>query len=116
MSDSFADLWSSSLPPSSKPTPAPNKLGNISAQGPPQRRRPQYDAFTLLASSSAPNSRPITPSSITSTVQTNLKPTTPSNRNGGGDPFGALLSDSLPSTNNALKMTIAERAAQAERE
>lgn len=106
MSDSFADLWSSSAP--SKPQP--QKLGTASTI---TSRRPQQDVFTLLSSarSSNPSSRSITPSSL----QRVSTPKQASSANGGGDAFSGLLSGSLAASNNT-PMTIAERAAQAERQ
>ncbi|KAJ7644384.1 hypothetical protein FB45DRAFT_824546 [Roridomyces roridus] len=105
MSDSFADLWNSSVP--SKP--APQKLGTPSPQ--PTSRRPQNDVFSLLSSSSTPtSSRPITPSARPAATQ---KPVS----TGGGDAFSSLLGGTLGSNGNGMaNMTMAERARQAEAE
>lgn len=105
MSDSFADLWSSTAP--SKPQP--QKLGAASTtQGP---RRPQQDVFALLSSTGPSNasSRSITPALQKSTTPK------PAPSIDGGDAFSGLLSGSLAASNNT-RMTIAERAAQAERQ
>jgi hypothetical protein len=64
------------------------------------------------AGSSASNSRSISPSA---TAQ-RASPKPPVASNGNGDPFGALLSGTLASNTHSTKMTIAERAAQAERD
>ena len=110
MSDSFADLWNSSVP--SKPQPL--KLGTApTTNNSFSNRRPQQDVFALLSSttSSTSSSRSITPS------MAQQKPTMPkpTPNAGGGDAFSGLLSGSLAASNNA-RMTMAERAAQAERQ
>ncbi|THV07683.1 hypothetical protein K435DRAFT_959749 [Dendrothele bispora CBS 962.96] len=109
MSDSFADLWSSTAP--SKPT-APQKLGSIQSQQPQSatNRRPQNDLFAQLSSTSGPPSRTMTPSY---TASTSPKPPT---LNSSGDAFASLFSsDSGLSGKSSQNMTIAERAAEADR-
>ncbi|KAJ7594480.1 hypothetical protein C8J56DRAFT_1012708 [Mycena floridula] len=102
MSDSFADLWSSTAP--SKP--ASQKIGALSSN--PPLNRPKNDVFSLLsAASSQPNSRPLTPSTTT--------PKPASTSSASGDAFSNLLGGSF-SSSNANNLTIAERAAKAERE
>lgn len=112
MSDSFADLWNSTAP--TKPTPPPQKLGSISQQSSHLGvRRPQNDVFSMLSSagSSAPNSRPITPS------MSSAKPAATAKSARSGDAFSTLLAGSIGAqSNNSANMTIAERAAKVERE
>ncbi|KAK0447672.1 hypothetical protein EV421DRAFT_1901042 [Armillaria borealis] len=110
MSDSFADLWSSTVP-STKP--APQKLGSHSPMSSQGVRRTQNDVFSLLSSagSSAPGSRSMTPASRT--VSSPGPP--PTSSASSGDAFSGLLSGTLASK-PASQMTIAERAAKAERE
>ncbi|KAK0243425.1 hypothetical protein EDD85DRAFT_327190 [Armillaria nabsnona] len=110
MSDSFADLWSSTVP-STKPEP--QKLGSYSSMSSKGVRRPQNDVFTMLSSagSSAPGSRSMTPASRT--VSPPGPP--PTSSASSGDAFSGLLSGTLASK-PASQMTIAERAAKAERE
>jgi hypothetical protein len=99
MSDAFADLWNQSLP--SRPTPPSQKALQQQLQ-PPQ---PRVDSFALLASS-APSSRPITPS----------KPLVhPTPNDTPSDAFSDLLSGSLKPSVNASTLTIAQRAAQVQR-
>ncbi|KAH9077009.1 hypothetical protein EDB83DRAFT_2347748 [Lactarius deliciosus] len=68
MSDSFADLWSSSAPV--KPSQPARKLG-ASPVPPPGALRPKYDAFALLAASASttPSPRSLTPSAPTAVAQ-----------------------------------------------
>ncbi|KAK0499457.1 hypothetical protein EDD18DRAFT_1102814 [Armillaria luteobubalina] len=110
MSDSFADLWSSTVP-STKP--APQKLGSSSSTSSQGVRRTQNDIFSMLSSagSSAPGSRSMTPASRTVSPP-GPPPTTSAS---SGDAFSGLLSGTLTSK-PASQMTIAERAAKAERE
>ncbi|KAF5369691.1 hypothetical protein D9615_010167 [Tricholomella constricta] len=116
MSDSFADLWNSSAP--SKPAPQPQKLGAATPTSNPTRR-PQQDAFSLLSSTGSSNigSRSITPSGgNTMSQRTTPNPPTKPSLN-GGDAFSGLLSGSLAAgANGGARMTIAERAAEAERQ
>src|SRR5262245_21972935 len=109
MADSFADLWNSSAP--AKPALPLQKLGTPNPQ---PAHRPKQDVFSMLSSagSSASNSRSISPSI---TAQ-RASPKPPATSNGNGDPFGSLLSGTLASSANNAKLTIAERAAQAERD
>lgn len=119
MSDSFADLWASSTPVT-QPAP-PQKLGAVSAASSPNvsYRKPQHDVFSRLASagSSAPNSRPLTPSSIgglppKSTPIMDRPPV----KGGSGDAFSELLGGTIGASSNGTRLTIAERAAKVERE
>ncbi|KAJ6466327.1 hypothetical protein C8R45DRAFT_877019 [Mycena sanguinolenta] len=109
MSDSFSDLWNATAP--SKP--APQKLGSPSPQlNNAAVRRPQNDVFSILASVSTPNSRPITPSAKLAVQQKQ-----PGTSTGGGDAFSGLLGGTLNSNGNGMQnMTIAERAKRAEAE
>ncbi|KAK0491619.1 hypothetical protein IW261DRAFT_1547623 [Armillaria novae-zelandiae] len=110
MSDSFADLWSSTVPPTK---PAPQKLGSYSSTSNQGIRRAQNDIFSMLSSagSSAPGSRSMTPASRT--VSPPGPP--PTSSASSGDAFSGLLSGTLASK-PASQMTIAERAAKVERE
>jgi len=109
MADAFATLWNSSIPAKSD---SPQKLGSQPANVSVNARRPTQDTFSILAASSAPSSRPLTPSTAGKKIST--KPSAPS-----GDAFSDLLSNTLGGTstqNNGANLTIAERAARAERE
>lgn len=111
MSDSFADLWSSTAPA----RPVPQKLGSAtSTSSRNDINRPKNDVFSLLSSaaSSAPVSRPITPSIAGQASKTAPKPIS-----GGGDVFSSLLSGSLGGiSNNSTNLTMAERAAKVAKE
>jgi len=111
MSDSFADLWNSSAP--SKPVA--QKLGSIQSQQSQttSNRRPQNDLFAQLSSAgSGPPSRTTTPSY---TAPTSSKPPTNS-KPSSSDAFSSLFSaDSGFSSKSSQNMTIAERAAEADR-
>ncbi|KAG5650183.1 hypothetical protein H0H81_000405 [Sphagnurus paluster] len=114
MADSFADLWNSSAP--SKPAAQPQKLGAATPAN--LTKRPQQDVFSLLSSAGASSttSRSITPSTggLSSQRTTPNPVTKPSS---GGDAFSGLLSGTLAtSTNGNARMTIAQRAAEAERQ
>ncbi|PCH40723.1 hypothetical protein WOLCODRAFT_117539 [Wolfiporia cocos MD-104 SS10] len=126
MSDSFADLWNSTG--ASKPAEPPKKLGSLTPSPAPARST-QNDVFAMLASagSSSPASRSQTPGAATGTTQptrslgANGAPANPrpaqKAASSGGDAFSGLFSGALaPSSTNGAKMTIAERAAQAERD
>lgn len=108
MADAFAALWNSSVP--SKPDSMNQTLGSAtSAQT--TTRKPQPDVFSLLATSSAPNSRPLTPSSTAQ--KTTVKPAFVASE----DAFSGLMTNSLGGTSrNGANLTIAERAALAEKE
>lgn len=114
MTDSFADLWSSAAPANSTQQ-QPRKLGDHQLTPSIQPRKPQNDAFSLLA---APNSLSGTRSSSPlisngqSSQNNGIKPVSSSSN---GDAFSSLLSESFANTTNA-KMTIAERAAKVEQE
>ncbi|KAG6847912.1 hypothetical protein H0H93_004992, partial [Arthromyces matolae] len=115
MSDSFADLWNSSAP--AKPASQPQKLGSVPTNSAPKRTQP--DVFSLLSSagSSNPSSRSMSPmtsngSSQRSTPNAATKPPL-----GSGDAFSGLLGSSLATSSVANpRMTMAERAAEAERQ
>ncbi|KAH9977616.1 hypothetical protein BGW80DRAFT_1537215 [Lactifluus volemus] len=106
MSDSFADLWNSSVPVKpSQPTP---KLGTSPAPslGAP---RPKYDAFAMLAASGSNSSRPHSRTSSTSA--------NPAQRSNGsaasttsGDAFSDLISGSFGNNPSNAKLSMAERA------
>ncbi|KAG1818543.1 uncharacterized protein BJ212DRAFT_1446402 [Suillus subaureus] len=109
MSDSFADLWSSSAP--SNPT-SPQILGAAKQRATiPQRSQ---DAFSIL-SASQPTSRTHSPQVTGSTTQ----PRNPAPAGGArnADAFSSLFSGSLADgrNNNTVNMTMAERAAAAQR-
>lgn len=111
MADSFADLWT----PSSKPTPPPQKLGLATNDSQLNNglKRPQQDVFSLLSSagSSAPGSRPLTPSSMNPTPKAAQAAPKPGL---SGDAFSSLLPGSI-GTSNTATMTIAEQAALAQK-
>jgi hypothetical protein len=108
--DSFAELWSSAAP--SNKLSQPRKLGDHTPVS-EQPRQPQFDAFSLLASPSSNTiSRLNTPT--ISNGQSNGKKTV--NPISNGDAFSSLLSDSFASSKDGANMTIAERAAMAERQ
>ena len=108
MSQSFNDLWASSNPVKSQQPQqrslvvTSNAPTNVALGATP-------DAFSMLAScSSRPNSRAITSSK-------NHTPVSPKNTTASNDAFGGLVSFGN-STSPDGGLTIAERAAQAERE
>ncbi|KZT70255.1 hypothetical protein DAEQUDRAFT_756423 [Daedalea quercina L-15889] len=129
MSDSFADLWNSTG--ASKPAEQPRKLGSLAPVVPPSRNA-KNDVFSMLASSgpsSSPASRSGTPGAtgpVQSTRSMGMSGTSSpmtakpiqKSTSSGGDAFSGLLSGSLASrsTANRANMTMAERAAHAERE
>ncbi|KAH9947228.1 hypothetical protein B0H21DRAFT_778711 [Amylocystis lapponica] len=122
MSDSFADLWKSTGVV--KPSEPPRKLGSLQPIVPPARNV-QNDAFSMLASStSASTPRSLTPATgpiqSTRSLGTNgnvsAKPLHKS-ASSGSDAFSGLLAGTLASSStNHANMTIAERAAKAERD
>ena len=118
MSDSFADLWNSTAP--TKPAEPPRTLGTINPTASGQRK-PQNDVFSLLAASSTPSStRSSTPSyTVGQSAQRSnsskpvaVKKTT----SGSTDAFSDLFSGSSSGSSNVATMTMAERAALAERQ
>ncbi|KAI0940300.1 hypothetical protein AcV5_001446 [Taiwanofungus camphoratus] len=127
MSDSFADLWNSTG--ASRPTEQPRKLGSLTT-APDPARNSQNDVFSMLASagSSSANSRSNTPSAagpIQSTRSLGFNALGPGmgakpiqkSSSSGGDAFSNLLSGALASNSrNGANMTMAERAALAEKE
>ncbi|KAM6496450.1 hypothetical protein JOM56_009156 [Amanita muscaria] len=111
MSDAFSDLWSSSAP--SKPA-APKTLGGSTLT--PSTRKTQ-DAFSLLSSGNTPKPSFNAPlNSNTTQSRANLISQTKPKSINGNDAFGDLLGGSMASTSSSSRMTIAERAADAERQ
>jgi hypothetical protein len=108
MPDAFAALWNSSAPIKSNNSP-PQKLGSAASQATMAARKPTQDVFSLLAASSAPNSRPLTPSPADPKASKKLPAVAVS-----GDAFSGLLDSTLGGSSKNL--TIAERAARAEQE
>lgn len=129
MSDSFADLWNSTGAATTKPSESSRKLGSLTPVVPPSLNA-QNDVFSMLASAgtSSPASRTGTPAasgSIQSTrsLGANVQPSNTGAKplqksaSSGVDAFSGLFPGSLASNSaNGARMTIAERAAQAERE
>ncbi|KAF9453124.1 hypothetical protein P691DRAFT_801993 [Macrolepiota fuliginosa MF-IS2] len=120
MSDSFADLWNSSVPQKK-----PQTLSSL-AQQPTQQRRPGGpDLFTLLSSSSGPtrSSPSLTPNNSTPPPTNQRTPQQPHTRSttaqstGGADAFSDLLSSSsFTSSTSTQNLTIAQRAALADKQ
>ncbi|OAX41411.1 hypothetical protein K503DRAFT_685508 [Rhizopogon vinicolor AM-OR11-026] len=106
MSDSFADLWSSSAPPNSTSS---QTLGATKPQ--PSIPKRQQDAFSILSASQS-TSRTHSPK-VTSPVTQSRNAAPPSApRN---DAFSDLFSGSLADGRGNANMTIAERAAAAQK-
>ena len=109
MSDSFADLWSSSAPV--KPSQPARKLGAspVPSSG---TLRPKHDAFALLAASGSktPSPRSLTPSASASVAQKSNGGAAPST---SGDVFGDILSGSFGVNLSNANLSIAEQAARA---
>ena len=125
MSDSFADLWNTSAP--SKPTQLqPRTLGSHIEPASGQQRKPQNDVFSLLAATSTPSSRSISPSYSPQPVQkaSSLGGASPANgapkpvqkSMSGGDAFGDLLGGFSGGAVNTANMTMAQRAALADKQ
>lgn len=126
MSDSFADLWNATAP--SKPTQPTQArtLGSITPAAQPPRK-PTYDAFSALAASSSSSTRSSTPSYVSSPPLTKAgstgsvplvggaRPVQKANSS-GGDAFSDLLSGTITSTSNGANLTIAQRAALANKQ
>ncbi|KAF4576440.1 hypothetical protein EYR36_004417 [Pleurotus pulmonarius] len=108
MSDAFADLWSSTAPPTQKKQP-----------------------LQAYQAASNPSSRPITPGSSSALFNSQPRhtpnytqpppqhaPPKPSvtPKPSSGDPFGALLSGNLGSSGGNGRLTMAEMAAKAQQE
>ncbi|KAF8872271.1 hypothetical protein BD779DRAFT_1573431, partial [Infundibulicybe gibba] len=119
MSDSFADLWNSTAPSTTKPAAKQtNTLGApLSAQ---HRRAPQkQDVFALLSASGSGSS---TPSTRSRPITPLLQPTSTGGakqktNSAGGDAFSSLFSGTpLNGAGRGGNMTIAERAAKVEEE
>ena len=118
MGDSFAHLWASAAPSNVAPQ-KPRKLNDlISSTTPSPQTRPQNDLFSLLAasnSSSNSNSRTSSPGIANQTNLQSNSPKLPSPSN--GDAFSGLLSGSFGNgTPNSGNLSMAERAAKAEKE
>ncbi|KAF8623058.1 hypothetical protein AX15_006530, partial [Amanita polypyramis BW_CC] len=132
MSDAFADLWNSSVP--SKPVTQKTLGGSgttLQARGANTARKTQ-DVFSLLSStgtssSSSLSTPPLPQSSSNTHLNAPLKPAAVSRSKAvppasrppnGGDAFGDLLSGSMATaaSMSTSRMTIAERAAQAEQQ
>ena len=116
MSDSFADLWNSSV--STKPPQPPQRLGSATASHiGASNRRPTYDAFSLLASSgpASASPRPVTPSAASLSNQRTTPKPGPS-KGTEGDAFSELLSGTFTGTSGHANLSMAERASRAERE
>ncbi|ESK97759.1 uba ts-n domain protein [Moniliophthora roreri MCA 2997] len=120
MSDSFADLWNTTTPAKSnlsaqslaslsKTTTTSSTINNST--------RRQNDLFSQLSSVSPSSSRSVTPGSNTS-KPLSPPPATTSKVGSGGDAFSGLFSSSngLGSGQSTANMTMAQRAAQAEKE
>jgi hypothetical protein len=108
--DSFADLWSSATP--ANKVSQPRKLGDHTPVI-QQPRQPQFDSFSLLAGSSSNTTSRLNSPPILNGQSNGKKPVNPVLN---GDAFSGLLSDSFASSQNGENMTIAQRAAKAERE
>ena len=105
MSDSFADLWASSVPAKSIQQQPQQKLGSAI-----QPRRPQCDAFSIL-SASQPSSQP-----LVNNQRDDRQSRQPKVTSRGEDAFSGLFAPSLDGTAvgrnpDRANMTIAERAA-----
>ncbi|KAF8507308.1 hypothetical protein BU17DRAFT_57572 [Hysterangium stoloniferum] len=112
MSDSFGDLWASSNPVKSQSQSLGRLASSTTAENSGVTSRTTLDAFSVLAStsSSRSNSRPVTPV---------IKPQPAASRSPistTGDAFGGLVSFGDTSGSRDGSLTIAERAAKAERE
>ncbi|KZT29562.1 hypothetical protein NEOLEDRAFT_1056517 [Neolentinus lepideus HHB14362 ss-1] len=120
MADSFADLWNSTASP--KPAQPARTLGSaIPALNNTSRAQPGRDVFSMLASAGSPppsgTPRPITPAANLSQRSTPKMPSGQSTKSASGDAFGGLFSTAMGGRSvNTSGMTIAQRAAQAERE
>lgn len=125
MSDSFADLWNSAG--SSKPAEPPRTLGSLST-GPLNTLKPQKnDVFSMLAATNSSSSlgsrngpssqRGPSPATSASTTQVPAAQRTMQKAvSTGSDAFGDLLSGTFASSSSGAHLTMAERAARAERE
>lgn len=125
MSDAFSDLWNSTGV--AKPAEPPRKLGSLASASPAPAaaRRPQNDVFSMLAaagSSSNVGSRSVTPAH-TPALGSNgpakpiQKAASTGTALGGSDAFSGLLSGfSSTQSANGANLTIAQRAALAEKE
>lgn len=116
MTDSFADLWNAAAP--TKPTQSqPQRVAQITPQ--PQQSRPQYDAFSILSAptvSSTQTSRPLTSGQFSQTKTTSQHtPVSKSAISSGLGAFSDLLGSDIGSNPN-VNLTIAQRAAKADKE
>jgi hypothetical protein len=125
MSDSFADLWNSTAPSKPVQSQQSRTLGSATPTVAGQQRKPQNDVFSMLAASTS-SSRSLTPSyspqpvqktsSLGSTsVSSGVKPVQKSASN-GEDAFSDLFSGSTPGAPTSTNMTMAQRAALAEKQ
>ncbi|KAL1944085.1 hypothetical protein VTO73DRAFT_3270 [Trametes versicolor] len=125
MSDAFSDLWNSTGV--AKPAEPPRKLGSLASASPAPAaaRRPQNDVFSMLAaagSSSNVGSRSVTPAHTPAlgsngSAKPIQKAASTGTALGGSDAFSGLLSGfSSTQSANGANLTIAQRAALAEKE
>lgn len=126
MSDSFADLWNSTAPSNpAQPTQA-RTLGSITPAV-QQQRGPTNDVFSMLASSSSNSTRSTTPSYVSSPLLTKAGSTGGITLAGGAkaiqkvssngqDAFSDLFSGSFASNSNNSNLTIAQKAAIADKQ
>ncbi len=118
MSDSFADLWNSSVP-QKKPQTLSSLAQQSTQQSNQQRKQQGSDLFSLLSSTSSPAARS-SPSIRSLTPSANptpppQKPTPPLKSTASGDVFSDLLSTSS-FTSSSQNLTIAQRAVLAEKQ
>ena len=114
MSDSFADLWNSSTPSNNAQNQPKPKLGTPQVTV----KRPQYDAFSILSSTSANTSRPASGQSNAASAKVlasaSARPQLSATTSKSSDAFSELFSNSAQS--KMQNMTMAERAAAAKAE
>ncbi|KAK7056238.1 auxilin-like clathrin-binding protein required for normal clathrin function [Paramarasmius palmivorus] len=120
MSDSFADLWNSTTPAKSNNAQSLGSLSKTTSTNSINTTRRQNDLFSQLSStgsqSSASSSRSVTPG-FSAAASKAASPPPATSRGGGpsGDAFSGLFSNGFGSQSTA-NMTMAQRAAQAEKE
>ncbi|KAF9254114.1 hypothetical protein L218DRAFT_1082480 [Marasmius fiardii PR-910] len=124
MADSFADLWNSSAPTSNSKKPtlgslsSSNSFNSSSSSNTRSGISSSNDLFSKLSSASGPSSRlgsrAGTPSLGPSQAQTPSQSQSRKAVVGGGDAFDGLFS-STGLSNTSTNMTMAQRAAEAER-
>ncbi|KAI0337939.1 hypothetical protein BDW22DRAFT_1488020 [Trametopsis cervina] len=127
MADSFADLWNSTAPSKPAQPTQPRTLGSVSATTQQPQRQPQNDVFSMLAASSSNSTRSSTPSYLASPQISkagstggipsvgSVKPVQKANSS-GGDAFADLFSGTSGSNATSGNLTIAQRAALAEKQ